>query len=837
MATYAMSELLTHYPLNHSAYHELLDTSGNLRPHWTRLVQALERSSPAQMRQRQALLARQIQENGVTYNVYADPKGADRPWELDLLPNVLSAIEWEGIAAGVAQRARLLNAVLADVYGEQRLIAEGLLPGELVYGHPNFLWPARGIAPPGGIFLHHYALDLARDADGRWRVLTDRTQAPSGVGYVLENRQIISRVLPELYRELRVQYLAGYFRTLQQTLQACAPGAGETPLIVLLTPGRFNETYFEHLYLARQLGYPLVEGHDLTVRDGTLYLKTLGGLKRVHAVLRRLDDDYCDPLELRTDSALGVPGLLDAVRQGRVLVANALGTGVLESPGLLGFLPAINRHLFGEELQLPSVETHWCGQPEALKATLANLDERVIKPAYPSQSFEPLFGHALAPAARQALAQRLRARPGAYVAQHVAQLSQAPVWQSRGTRGELQSRAIGMRVFAVAASDGSYWVLPGGLTRVASAADAEVVSMQRGGASKDTWVLADRPVHGEPLRPRTLGSRDLIREDPYLPSRVVENLFWFGRYAERCEDGARLLRVVLSRYVDADGDEQALRSALELAGALGLLPQGQAPLEQRLLAALLDQDWPNSVCANLRRLHWAAAQVRGRLSRENWLALLELQREASALDARRIDLGEALDFLNRLLMSLAALSGFALDDMTRDDGWRFLMIGRRIERIQFFADSIAGFLEGRSAWDPVALEWLLELGNSTITYRSRYLAAPQLIPVLDLLLLHEQNPHGLIFQLQALQRSMERLRQEFAGSPQTHLAELIARLQAFDFASLEDPLFGVSGVDEVLLGLARLLRELSAGVGQLSDHLGLRYFAHVDDVSQRTVST
>lgn len=680
-------------------------------------------------------------------------------------------------------------------------------------------------------------MDLARDADGCWQVLADRTQAPSGAGYALENRQIVSRALPELYRDLRVQHLAGYFRTLQETLASQAAGDGETPLVVLLTPGRFNETYFEHLYLARQLGFPLVEGHDLTVRDATLYLKTLGGLKRVHAVLRRLDDDFCDPLELRTDSALGIPGLLEAVRQGRVLVANALGSGVLESPGLLGFLPQACRRLLGEELALPSVDTRWCGEPQALEAILAALPDLVIKPAFPGQRCEPLFGHALDGAGLASLGERLRERPQAYVAQRLAQLSQAPVWRDGEAGVGLQSRAIGMRVFAVAAADGRYWVMPGGLTRVASAADAEVVSMQRGGASKDTWVLAERAVGGEPWRPRRLGVRDLVREDPYLPSRVVENLFWYGRYAERCDDHARLLRVVLSRYVDADGDEEALRSALALAGGIGLLPGDGEPLERCLLRALLDEHWPASLCANLRRLHWAAAQVRGRLSGENWLALLELQRDMQALDPARTDLGEALDFLNRLVMSLAALSGFALDDMTRDDGWRFLMIGRRIERVRFFAESIAAFLDGGSAWDAGALEWLLELGNSGITYRSRYLASPQLVPVLDLLLLHEQNPHSLRFQLQALERSLERLHEEFGAPRERELRTLGERLRSFDLAALESPLFGAAGLDEVLVGLARLLRDIAACAGQVSDRLGLRYFAHVDDVSQRTVST
>lgn len=384
-----MPDLLDRYPLTTGTYHELMDDSGAVRTHWRRLFDQLQRSTPAQLLQRQALLARQIQENGVTYNVYADPKGADRPWELDLLPHVIDPQEWKHLSAGIAQRARLLNAVLADLYGPQRLISEGLLPAELVFGHNNFLWPCQGIAPPDGSFLHLYAVDLARTPDGRWWVTADRTQAPSGAGYALENRMIVSRAFPDLYRDLKVRHLSGFFRTLQETLARQAPSDGESPLVVLLTPGRFNESYFEHLYLARQLGYPLVEGGDLTVRDATVYLKTLSGLRRVHAIMRRLDDDFCDPLELRTDSALGVPGLLEAVRQGRVLVANALGSGVLESPGLLGFLPKINQYLFGEELLLPSIATWWCGEPPVLAQALEKLPQLLIKPAFPSQSFSP----------------------------------------------------------------------------------------------------------------------------------------------------------------------------------------------------------------------------------------------------------------------------------------------------------------------------------------------------------------------------------------------------------------------------------------------------------------
>ena len=828
-----MYDLLADYPAPSGAYHELLDPNGQVRGHWRALFQHLSRSRPEQLAQRQAMLARQIQENGVTYNVYADPDGADRPWELDLLPHMISAHEWRQIASGVAQRASVLNQVLGDIYGPQKLIKQGLLPAELIFGHNNYLWPCQGVRALGGTWLHVYAVDLARAPDGRWWVTADRTQAPSGAGYALENRQIVSRAFAEQYRDLQVQHIGGYFRTLQETLARHAPSAGETPLVVVLTPGRFNESYFEHLYLARQLGYPLVEGSDLTVRDATLYLKTLAGLRRVHVVLRRLDDDYCDPLELRTDSALGVPGLLEAVRQGRVLVANGLGSGVLESPGLPGFLPAIAEHLLGESLLLPSIASWWCGEPPVMAEALEKLDQLLIRPAFPSQSFSPVFGRELNEKQRQALAARIKARPYAYVAQARAKLSLAPVFDGSG----LQPRAIGMRVFAVAAPDGTYRVMPGGLTRVAADADAEVVSMQRGGASKDTWVIGGSGA-GEPwAASRALGTADIVRSDPFLPSRVVENLFWFGRYAERCQSHARLLRIMLARYIDDDDDPRALESALALAEELGLLSASdEQSLQEKLLQALAGRDWEASLRANLQRLQWAAGSVRGKLSQANWQALVELQGDAQLLEGQAEDFGQLLDGLNAILLSLAALSGFALDDMTRDDSWRLLMLGRYIERLQFQCDALAGFLNSDNACDQAALQWLLELGNSSITYRTRYLASAQLIPVLDLLLLDEQNPHGVVFQLRTLRASLERLDQHLELAAEQPLFALEQKLYAFSLSSLENPLFGEESVQGVLHGLADLLIEISQACGVVSDQLGLRFFVHVD-VSQRTQSS
>lgn len=811
------------------AYDEMFDGQGRVRAHWRGFQQVLSENGQGLMELRQAQVERQIRENGITYNVYADPRGADRPWELDPIPNILPADDWQALAAGIAQRARLLDSVLADVYGPQHLLREGLLPPELVFGHNNFLWPCQGVKPPEGTFLHVYAADVRRAADGHWWVMADRTQAPSGAGYALENRSIISRTFPEQFRQLRVRHLGDYFRTLRETLTRQAPcEQGENPLLVLLTPGRFNEAYFEHLYLARQLAMPLVEGSDLTVRNSTLYMKTLGGLQRVHAVFRRLDDDFCDPLELRSDSALGVPGLLDVVRQQRVLVANALGSGVLESPGLLGFLPAIQRRLFGDDLLLPSIASWWCGEAAAREEALARMDGLKFCAAFPSQSFAAVLVDQLSAGQRQDLIRRIQAKPYAYVAQEVGMLSRAPVWREH----QLYSRSIGMRVYAVASAEG-YRVMPGGLTRVASATSTEVVAMQSGGGSKDTWVLAGGQAVGEHAQLRPLGSRDIVRHDLNLPSRTVENLFWYGRYTERCEDLTRLLRLVLERYI-GDDEPLPLQVGVQMAEHLGLLPE-EGDFQERLLQALLGEDWPYSLAANLQRLEVAVGQIRGRLSRANWQALVQLQQEAAYLEREGIGLGELLDGLGRLLMALSALSGYALDDMTRDEGWRFLTIGRRIERLQFISEAIAGFVLGSGAQDRTGLECLLELGNSTITYLSRYQAEPQLIPVLDLLLLDEQNPHSIAFQLGKLKGALAHVQGDFARDAERRLAALAGWLQAVDLASFESSLFGLGGQVAALQGLSERLMEIVGSAGELSDALALHFFAHVD-ASRQTMS-
>jgi uncharacterized circularly permuted ATP-grasp superfamily protein/uncharacterized alpha-E superfamily protein len=746
-------------------YDELLDNSGSVRPHWRPLIDALGSDGADAVRRGVELARRLIVENGVTYNVYADPQGRDRPWVLDPLPILISADEWREIEAGVAQRARLFDALLADIYGPQRLLTDGTVP----------------------------------------------PQIPSGPGYALENRQIVSRVFPDLLNDVGVRALGAFFVALRDNLLRAAPEE-ETPLAVVLTPGAFNETYFEHAYLARQLGLPLVEGNDLTVRGDTVYLKTLGGLRRVHAILRRLDDDFCDPVELRADSALGVPGLIGVVRAGRVV----LGSGVLESAAWMGFIPAAAEKLLGEKLQLPSVATWWCGEPPALSYVLENLERLVIKPAYPNQNFQATFGRDLDAAAREELIARLSARPHAYVAQERLSFSQAPVWRSSGGGGGgaqvhgFSARALGIRVYAVATPDG-FRVMPGGLARIATDA-ADIVSMQRGGGSKDVWVLAGDRRSVDDADFAGTSPRVAARHDD-LPSRMAENLFWLGRYSERCEDKARLFRATLN----VRGNALLWPQALETCGHFLAIPKlGETGLP------LLDDANTLGLKADLQRLAWCAAQTRSQLSSENWRAISVLQRDFQEGAHFKRDPREILD---SLLLSLAGLAGFAMDDMTQNDGWQLLMVGRRLERLQFLSDLLSLRLKSGTTPAQSELEWLLDIGDSTITYRTRYLASPRLGETVDLLVFDQSNPRALAFQWHAIQYSLVRVAASLGGVPDDTLDAAVGSVQEIQLSTVDGD---SARAERVRQRLAEQLNQMSLAAGKLSDQLSLKHFSLID---------
>ncbi len=767
-------------------------TAGVLRQPWAAFAASTELHAET-LSQAQKRIARQIDENGVTYNDYATADGVQRPWNLDVLPLIV-------LGTGLRQRARLLNAVATDIYGPQELLRSGSLPSALVFRHPGFLRACHGVRPADGTFLHLVAFDLARDVDGEWRVVGTRTQAPSGIGYALENRAIMSRVLPDAFHALRVHALSSFFRELRQMLFAGAPLNGGAPHVVVLTPGPYNETYFEHAYLARQLGFPLVEGGDLTVRDQHVFLKTVSGLRPVHAVLRRLDDDYCDPLEMRADSTLGVPGLVQAWRAGNVLIANAFGMGVFESPALPAFLPGICERMLGEPLAMPSVANWWCGDAAALLDARRRLAEGVIKPAFADAAMEPVFVSDLDPAGRREWAERLGTTPDEYVVEEFLSLSHAPVWQSQ----RLESRAVMLRVFLLADGRGDYRLMPGGLSRI-SGADPNIVSGQRGGSSKDTWVLSNRPV--APVVPIERRSRRrLPRREPPTSSRAAEHLFWLGRYAERSENGARLLRSVLGRLTDTDGVPAGLHPAfLRVCARQHLLDQpapdsSASAILSDLIAGLVDRQDRRSLGYNVEQTVRVASAVRDRLSSDNWRVLNRML-QLFAHESQMLDLDDALELIDDVLVSLVAVGGLEMAHMTRDDGWRFLSLGRHLERLHFVSMTLGDVWPDQTSAEPGLLEWLLELSDSLLTYRVRYRQQPEWDSVVDLMLVDERNPRSARFQLVKLAKHVR--------------------------------LLPDAGLNDLLMDIERLLDECRTH-GDPSA-LSLHYFSHVDDVPPATV--
>jgi uncharacterized circularly permuted ATP-grasp superfamily protein/uncharacterized alpha-E superfamily protein len=819
-----LTRLLSGYTSVEGRYDELLSAPGSPRPHWDAFLRSLAGREGIEVSETLALMEREIRENGITYNVYADPKGADRPWEVDPLPLLLSATEWDEIAAGIAQRADLLNRVLADIYGPQELLRSGAIPPSIIFGHSGYLHQVQGIRPPGGVHLFNYAADLARSPDGHWWVVNDRTQAPSGAGYALENRLVVSRVFPQMFKELHVQHLAAFFEALRESMMRWAPKDHAdrvfervNPLVVLLTPGPYNETYFEHALLARYLGFPLVEGSDLTVRDGCVWMKTVEGLKRVSGILRRQDDDYCDPLELRSDSALGIPGLTDCARRGTVLLANALGSGVLESGGLLGYLPKLSEQLLGEPLRLPSVATWWLGEPAALDDAWRRLDKLIIKPLERSVQEPAVFGADLSEAERAALRKRVAARPQRYVAQEWVHVSQAPVLEASGEPGrgeQMSSRTVGLRVFAVATPNG-YHVLPGGLTRVAGDDHSRVIAMQRGGRSKDTWVLSDSPGNASfSLLSRTVKPEDLVASRANVPSRAAENLFWFGRYGERCDAAARLLRVAIADVLDDSREpSDGVPPTLILAQRFGLIDSAEQPSTDLLRAATHPDE---GLSERFKQLSRVAFNLRDRMSADHWRSLNQLIADPvfqRGLSSTSLGLPLAMAWLDRAVTSMTTLSGFVLDGMTRGVGWRFLSIGRRLERLSTLCNVLqVATHEGRTH----GLDWLLEYADSTVTYRSRYLVAPEWLPVLDLLLRDEVNPRSVAFQVKGLAEYVAKLELSHGRFASDVLAPAHYALRNLSSVDLHPE---SEALAEVILALQR-------AANAVSDELTLKFFSH-----------
>ncbi|MBR1126449.1 circularly permuted type 2 ATP-grasp protein [Bradyrhizobium lablabi] len=793
---------------------EFIGPDGAPRGVWTRFFDAFATLAPPEIERRFASADRHLREAGVTYRAPGDT--ADRPWSLSHLPLIIDAADWRQLAAGIAQRAQLLEMVLRDIYGDGRLVAEGAIPAAAIAGSNEYLRAVCGMKPPGGRYLSVYAADVGRGPDGRWWVLSDRTQAPSGAGYALENRLVLSRAFTSLYKSMNVERVAPFFEAFRDALRASADR--DEPRIGLLTPGSFNETYFEHATLARYLGFMLVEGDDLAVSGDRIHIRTVAGLKRLDVLLRRVDSNSLDPLELDASSHLGVPGLIDVLRKGGVVVANMPGSGVLEARALLGFLPSLARRLLGEDLKMPHIATWWCGQKAAREEVLSRLDEVAIEgaytrgvPGFPSNG--PVLTSELSTDARERLASAISERGIDFAGQEQVRLSTTPVWED----GHIAPRPFVLRVFAAATPDG-WTIMPGGFARIAEQADARAISMGDGAKAADVWVVSDKAVSASTLLPAVDTVR-IRRIAGVMPSRAADNLFWLGRYLERAEATLRLIRALGTQAREPAKNSSGLHAAERIQRLLvtwGAVSQTSRSQSAKVAAeALQSEERFGSALSLLRSALRTASSLRERLSPDAWQVITEMA-ENLAFDVDDDD--GILTSAELTLRDLASFAGLAHENMNRAAGWRFLDMGRRAERAINTVRFARQFAFDEAGEDD--LDVLLTLVDCQITYRSRYLVAPLLEPVRDLVVLDPYNPRSVAFQVAALN-------EHIAALPSLKEYGLIERPQRLAVAAQ-----ATLTTAEVSSLEVKTLFALEQDLLNLSEAIGLHYFPHGPNASR-----
>jgi uncharacterized circularly permuted ATP-grasp superfamily protein/uncharacterized alpha-E superfamily protein len=824
------AELFRGYTGAAGSYDEVFAAPGQLRPAWQAFSDAAAGLTRAEYIRRWEQAQRLLRQNSLAYPDLRDPTARRHPWELDGFPLVIDAQEWATVAVALRQRARLLDLVLVDLFGPQRLVRDGLLPPEALFLHPGFrLAFCRGPLARERM-LQFYAADLARGPDGRWWVLADRCESASGAGFALENRIALSRMLPDVFRQCRVERLASYFIAVKDQLARLAPRYEGEPRVVLLSQSAGSINYFEDAFLARYLGYTLAEAGDLAVRRNQVYLKTLAGLSPVNVLLRRPNSEHCDPLEVADDESQGVAGLLQSARSGHVAIANSPGSGLVESPVFMAFLPRLCEELLGEPLAMPGVATWWCGDPLVLPQVLDRLDDLSIIPAFRRRGQAPVQTSRLTELERSELAALIQSDPANFAAQERIVRSVAPVLAG----DQLQPSYIALRTFAVAQDDG-YVVMPGGLARVSPTLGPLELSLLDGERSKDCWVLADGPVAQVSLLTAPDEDLELRRGGVDLSSRAAEHFFWLGRHAVRAESLAKLLRSVARRLA---GEEEAERipelpHLLRLLAEQGQIEPGyvveeirlQLPsIEKQLPKSAFDDGPPGALRATVTALAALAATVRDLMSLDSWRIIRQMDEDFRPTPGRDGFL-DMLDKIDVVLMHLAAYAGQVAESMTRTHAWRFLDVGRRLERALQESQLVRGLLADGGASEPETLEALLEIADSVMTYRSRYASRFQLGAVLDLMICDETNPRSIIHQLIQLAAHAEQVPQDPRGSnhslDQGLTAALVSILRRADVRSIaREYEQGDAGPLDTLLG------DVENTLPELSDLISHRFFFH-----------
>ncbi|MEO0795753.1 MAG: circularly permuted type 2 ATP-grasp protein [Verrucomicrobiota bacterium] len=829
---------LASYQQTRGFFDEWKSSKGAVAMHWDEFFRKLDRLGESDYRQREDQLERMIAENGITYNVYSDPENTNRLWKMDAIPLLLDQAEFDEIERAQSQRSRLLNLILEDIYGDQVLLKENLYPVGLVFGNPTFLRPVHGLLPKGRQFLHNYSSDLARSPDGNWWCLTDRLDAPSGLGYSIENRVISTRVMADLMAGHPVRRLASYLGHFADALKQASPRTVENPFVVLLTPGSYNETYFEQSYLARTLGFPLVEGADLTVRDDRVYLKTIHGMKRVDVIFRRLDSEWCDPLEFRSDSLLGVPGLINAIRQDQVSVVNAPGVGVLETPALAAFLPLICPRLLGEDLLMPSIATWWCGQKNERQYVLDNLEHLVIKPTFPSLNQKSYFGPSLTKKALSELKEKIRSHPDEFTAQEMVKQATTPVYDDEST--SLVPRHFMVRTFQVSGDESRPFTMPGGLCRVAHSAISPDVSMQVGGISKDVWVIGDSDAHKEQALVQQFFAKQSLSIGSKTPlsSRLADSLYWVGRYFDRADGMIRGILVIINalREIRNEDDlENVLRFVEGFSPNLNLeqIRASMKPevgvtevVEQALRQIIAGPSFPDRLTHVLSELGRVTFSVKELISADlpRLLRSMPIDELPKLCEGRLIGDQEVYVVLTQLQDSMAAFAGIIAENTVRGHDWVFINLGRRIERSMNLSVILRSCLEAPVSSEGFLLWNLLEYTDSAVTYRRRFLTRMRVDAVCQLIIIDPTNPRSLAFQFEEILNSV-RLLPHYDPSNNTAIDRLA--LKAYSDTVILEPSELYLVEDGYRPNVRSFLRDSYDHLIRLSNELSHYYFSFV----------
>ena len=836
--------LLQSYKEKINSYDEVLDKNGQVKPYWKGLFDTLESIGIEELELRNQEIVKKLRENGVTYNVYDSNKESNRAWKLDPIPFLIHESEWKSIEKGLKQRAHLLDLILKDLYGPQSLIKNAIIPAELVFDNSGFLLPCFDIRQKHDKQLLNYAVDLARGPDGKMWLLDNRTQAPSGAGYALENRIVMSKVIPELNTKTYRSRLSPYFSQLQQTVDTLGNNTNENPNVVFLTPGPGNETYFEHVYLSSYLGYTLVQGNDLLVRDGFVWLKSIDQLERVDVIIKRLDDEWCDPLELRRDSLLGIPGLLQVIRLGNVSVVNPPGTSILENYGLMAFMQNACKFLLKEPLLMPSVATWWCGQTKELNFVLANLPKLIIKKTNRKQGFRSIYGRLLKIEQLEDLKKLILKNPKDFVAQEEVSLSTTPSFID----GSIEPRYAAIRAFLVAEGD-DYKVMQGGLTRSSAVKDKFEISNQLGGISKDTWVITDSPIEYHEKSIERKNTNNQLNNS--LTSRNAENLFWLGRLCERTMALRSFLKIILSRLnenVTKHGNKQPeflvvlLKSLTHLTQTYpgfvgkevkdGETFDNEAIFENPIAELLLlinDPTKTGSVVYNLQSLLNTINQVSEKWNHDTRRIINLVDDSLFVLKKTNTNnINYVNHSLDKLHIRLFSFYGNIYETLPRDNGFYLLETGKNVERILSLISVFRSTFNFKKIEEEeaVLMEAILENHHLLAQYRNIYKSHLSLKAVINMVFLEKNLPYTLTYLLDTLSYYLSKLpksnephRLSIAEKSALEASTIVKLIDAENLVQVDPATLFRPELDETLSKVFEL-------VCHVSNNLASLYFNH-----------